>query len=530
MKLVSSSKFRVNGHYLVLALLVFVVAANLAPYFHPLPRRDSGVYLYIGQQILDGHLPYRDLWDHKGPLIFYINALGVWLTPGTLWGIWGVQWALLSGTVFMGYFVMQRAWGKAAALFGSVFWGVHLYAVLGGGNHVEEYSLFFEFLALMLFWQAEKTQTHYWFEGGMGVTVALSFLLRPNNLGMGAAIGAFLLLRAFFVAPRRRAWFRLGAMAVGAGVTLAGVVAFFAAQGGLGDFVSAALMYNLRYSLTTPFARGEVFLTGMAYLPALVMVAFAAWWVGVINFWHFSQLSKAQTALLGVSLLNLPLAIALSLFSGRDYAHYFMSWLPSLGLLSGFFAYQVQAFIPAGEASPAQSRGVGGTSWVYALTLTCALYPLSGLLPSAVTLATVVGRARAFPPPNVLAEPEGVYVDFILQNTAPDETVLIWGNELMYNFLTDRDAPSKFIYQYPFVTPNYATEAMTREFLNDLIEKRPLIIDSAVSNPTLPFIASKEWDNFPQMQEVIAYIRTHYEITTYLGPQAWPVWVYTETP
>ena len=65
-----------------------------------LPSRDSGVFLYIGWRFLNGDFPYKDVWDHKPPLIYYVDALGIALTPDSLWGIWFIQFIFLFFTLF----------------------------------------------------------------------------------------------------------------------------------------------------------------------------------------------------------------------------------------------------------------------------------------------------------------------------------------------------------------------------------------------------------------------------------------------
>ena len=37
---------------------------------------DSAMFQTIGKYWAQGYLPYVDLFDHKGPLIFFINAVG----------------------------------------------------------------------------------------------------------------------------------------------------------------------------------------------------------------------------------------------------------------------------------------------------------------------------------------------------------------------------------------------------------------------------------------------------------------------
>ena len=40
------------------------------------PGGDS-IFMYVAQGILEGEVPYLDRWDHKGPLLYLINAVGL---------------------------------------------------------------------------------------------------------------------------------------------------------------------------------------------------------------------------------------------------------------------------------------------------------------------------------------------------------------------------------------------------------------------------------------------------------------------
>jgi hypothetical protein len=59
-----------------------------------LPSRDSGVFLYVGWRLINGDIPYKDVWDHKPPLIYFVDAFGLTLTPDSLWGVWLLQFIL----------------------------------------------------------------------------------------------------------------------------------------------------------------------------------------------------------------------------------------------------------------------------------------------------------------------------------------------------------------------------------------------------------------------------------------------------
>lgn len=41
-----------------------------------IPGPDAGIFMYGGMLINKGYLPYRDLWDNKPPLIYYIASVG----------------------------------------------------------------------------------------------------------------------------------------------------------------------------------------------------------------------------------------------------------------------------------------------------------------------------------------------------------------------------------------------------------------------------------------------------------------------
>ena len=50
---------------------------------------DSTVYRYLGMGLLRGRLPYVDLCDNKGPLLYLIEAVGALL--GGRWGLFVLQ-------------------------------------------------------------------------------------------------------------------------------------------------------------------------------------------------------------------------------------------------------------------------------------------------------------------------------------------------------------------------------------------------------------------------------------------------------
>ena len=73
--------------FLLLAVVYFVLCLLLFPFDSPLGKvaaTDNGIYMVIGRGWVHGALPYRDLFDQKGPFTFLVNSLGFRITDSRL--------------------------------------------------------------------------------------------------------------------------------------------------------------------------------------------------------------------------------------------------------------------------------------------------------------------------------------------------------------------------------------------------------------------------------------------------------------
>jgi hypothetical protein len=61
---------------------------------------DKQIFRYAGLLLYKGGVPYRDLFDHKPPLIYFFNYAGLLL--GT-WGLWIIDTLLVSGATLLFY-------------------------------------------------------------------------------------------------------------------------------------------------------------------------------------------------------------------------------------------------------------------------------------------------------------------------------------------------------------------------------------------------------------------------------------------
>ena len=126
----SIKKYSTPISILIIGLILYFVKYLDSPDYQPYLNRDSGVFHYIGWEILRGKIPYIDIWDHKPPLIFFINAFGLLLSKGSSWGTWILQYLFLFSSGLISLRLLSNLWGKAIALFSTILWIISLRVLL----------------------------------------------------------------------------------------------------------------------------------------------------------------------------------------------------------------------------------------------------------------------------------------------------------------------------------------------------------------------------------------------------------------
>lgn len=67
--------------------LFFVLIVFFKEFYSDFPTNDSSIYTTYGNLILDGNLLYEDMFDNKGPTIFFLNYIGSIITYKSTFGI-----------------------------------------------------------------------------------------------------------------------------------------------------------------------------------------------------------------------------------------------------------------------------------------------------------------------------------------------------------------------------------------------------------------------------------------------------------
>ena len=316
------------------------------------PDVDSGTYSALGFHVLHGYVPYRDIWEQKPPMIFFIEAFAQWISEESVAGIRDFERLCggLRGVLF--FLIVRKAFGSAwLGLLASGAFMAYFFSrgIFQGGNLTEEYAAVFLFggvyasqwartlvgkhsyllsaVAGFFFSLAILTKEPYLLSCLPWITFALlkrdggfkGFLLRSVSLGAGGLLPVCGFVAYF-------AWH--GALMYWVD-TISFSFSYVAAGGGAGTSFWQRLESNRRYFSDFILNKSSI-ITAAAYLGIL--------WSVITPF-----LGKARNFFIPAVCAEFILDYCATSLTGMGYGHYYMQIVPSFILLAacGFGLVQV---------------------------------------------------------------------------------------------------------------------------------------------------------------------------------------------
>ncbi|HUF69491.1 MAG TPA: hypothetical protein VMM79_12685 [Longimicrobiales bacterium] len=416
---------------------------------------DEGIYTFVGWSWLQGDWPYRDTWDHKGPVVFAVTLIRTALLGSSpeMTGIQEIVMGLATAS-FLGA-AAWSLWGVLAASM-TAFASVLLWTQLGPtGGHMSTAGSIIALLNAACILLAVLAIRHTgrrraWLVFGLGVAGGLGFLAKPNALGAfiaGALVLAWIERRS---GPARllRDW---GLMAVGAAVPMALVAVVFGAAGALRELIEVAYAYNLQ--ARGPLVLQEHGVIGMAarvvrgldrlhvLIPTVVVMAAALLALT-------EQMRKpAGEAPFASAELIAPLWLGLELLvyaSNGVYGHHIFPVLFSVALGMGWLVSIAVRLLPAGRRA-----------WALAVILPMMFWPAGEM-------------ARLRPDPSAELPDWRLVGERIKRDTEPDERVLamarMYGPSVLA--IAERRTAVPYIHSPALYTAGYATNERWGELVS----------------------------------------------------------------
>lgn len=242
---------------------------------------DSAVFKTMGLAILKGKIPYVDIFDHKGPILYFINALGQWLITGRM-GIFLLQVIGLSITLFY-WFKTARLFVNDALSFFSLLLTLFVFGgVIQEGNQCEEWMMYVFSIALYyaLFHIVNKQSEPHPLKFGLlyGVCFGITFFIRPNDaVAMMGGIMTGIVIWLIYNKQYKNMVGNTLCFIAGTLIIAIPVVSFFSYHDAVDDLWYGMIGFNKNYSggglyLLKSIFRSQKTTVGLVYTALLLLI------------------------------------------------------------------------------------------------------------------------------------------------------------------------------------------------------------------------------------------------------------------
>ncbi len=312
---------------LIFALLAIngLYSIQFSPIYNSLGY-DNEVFQYIGMLLAKGGLPYIDVFDHKPPVIYLINAFFYELSGGDLWSMFIsilVLNSICSILIFKDTYKFSENYLTSfflSLLFISL---MNNYTLMGGYNLTRQFCGFwvvFFFHVFLRNYKSQKLQLVL-----LSFISVLIFFTQENEI---LCLIPFLSYKTFekkHLMFRNLAWFLIGFI-----LSSIFFIGLFIYWGNFSEFLFQNFSFNLSsYMYSTPI-HSRMF----EMLLQIVHWSIAIWGIPIVliytSTYVINHFYKNKQWISIVVLLALALEYYASTLSGRAFGHYLLVFIPLL--------------------------------------------------------------------------------------------------------------------------------------------------------------------------------------------------------
>ncbi len=481
--------------------LIGLTALLLSPGLWLGPSLDSAVFLLAGTRIREGFMPYKDIWDHKPPGTYLLNAVSQlafpWLDPWLLY--WLLTLAFAAAAILVVDRLLERSLSPVAAYLWSLVCliGIAAHPMALGGGATESFALLplVAVLAAIAGWQPTWRVSV-----SIGLLLSVACLMSLQAVPAAAVLFAAAVIRGLDAGPA--ALLRRIVAVAGGGLVVPLVVAGWLWSGGAAaDAVDQVVTYNAAYRDSsegiTTLLPAVLLLLGCLAVPALIQVA---------------RMVSRRRAFDRIGWVALAWAVGYSAYLGfqnRLYLHYLILLVPPLVLLAG----PGMEWLVTRLRSPdlmAKSAAIGFS------VVATAMFAISGLTAAELTGITIGKTGEA----NAASEATAVWLD---ANTPSSARVFIWGDDTALYLNAHRTPYDRYVYQFPLVTAGYWSPERTSALLASWVASPPAVIVETPSS--VPMFGPSDPNNedprsYDTLDSLRDFVRGHYRLAAALGNDA----------
>ena len=333
------------------AAVMMTLASKCSPFYAFNDWVDPHTMFTVGKSILHGMLPYRDVYEQKGPLLLLLHSAGALISFDSLTGMWILEIVSCFFFLLFSFKIMRMRLGSTALPLVPILALIVYTAVsFDQGDSAEEFCLPLITYAVWVAYHRMKQNAlpkqREWIL--IGITSGCMLWMKYSMLGF--YLGWILALYFFARGKDQRQEILKGIGWIAAGVMIPSVliVIWFALAGGLKDlftvyFLQNIFLYPKTADLYGHFAVFQNLFSGFLNMVVFNPLSVVSLIIGLI--WCSREENKQLSRLVSWTFIAMYLLIY---FSGRFYSYYpqiFGAFVP-FGLIAAVDVYERNIRIP----------------------------------------------------------------------------------------------------------------------------------------------------------------------------------------
>lgn len=441
----------------------------LKPLSTSVPAIDSSVFITIAKGVNNGLIPYSDFFDHKGPLLYFINLIG-WIVGNTV-GVWFIELLFMSISILFLFKTLELFMSNKYAFLGTFLGYLSIIPFFEQGNLTEEYALPFIFISLYIF--TKYFINNLEFKNRSLIIIGMCFggtvLLRPNMFAIWLVFVP-LILYSYFLQKKINLIYRfILYFVIGAFIIIFPFIYYLIKNGAFNDFINQYFLFNSKYAKDTNsyiFVKNFIYTSfkGFTWISLFAPLYWVRKTQQKIRIFHYACFYSSLASILFISL------------SRSNFNHYSMPLVPLISLQIGLIVNHLSKLIHKSEK-------------VILISLLF-VFILQSSLRYFFIFKTVI---------NDQSKIEIEEISRIIENnTNQKDTFIVLGNNCALYLYTDVKPTSKYIYQLPIVN---ISDSILKDFEEDIQKNKPKtivlplslysrlsIFEEVIKNPYLNYI------------------------------------------
>lgn len=487
--------------FLGLILLAFLLL-RVPTFTEPLGL-DQGLFSSIASGILKGQLPYRDLWDHKPPAVFYIYAAAFKFLGANVTTVAFLEFIIVMLTAAFIAFTGKILWGRPAGLIAAALFGIFslspVFEGFWGRSQAEVlYSLF---IILGIFLLLRFPQKKIFSPLCAGIFFGLAFTVKFTALLNFAPVAAVIIWREPAWGGRQKLKALLYLTAGSLLIPLAAVL-YFWARGAAADLYWSVITFNKYYSQLSSHQGlgGRMFWTALNFARHTALLWGLAL-LGLVSLWQ----SRERRHLLIFSLWLFHAFLSVWVQDKFYGYHFYPLLLPLVLLAAGGAAVLLNwAQTNRGRKAPALLLILAGLflgGWDYTRFNRENFKYLNGK-------EKLITHWRSFDQGPVSFARDYKLADYLRRRSSPPDHILIWALAPDLPFLSGNPSASKYLLHHYLLTES----APMSQLLPGLAHRREAFMEEVKrNNPRFILIGTRDIngyepkDSYSQMREFPAF-------------------------